>query len=615
MNVIKRIEIKNFRSINHIIIEGDLNDLNVFVGNNDVGKSNILRAINLFFNGQPEIDKPFDFWEDFNKNIQRTSGKGQYIKVVLDIELKYESNKYVRWTRQWDSKGVLKIDDKSVRNSDGSTTEFTPNSRASSWLDNIRFRYVPAIKSAAYFQYLFEELHDLLNETYSHQFQKNTQTLIASIQSITRDISDELNLELSIDNKLALPSDLKKFFGTLDFSLDNPNGQKFRLSGRGDGIKIRHIPIILKFMADKAKLPNRGALHVQTIWGFEEPENNLEMAQAFQVAEYFRKCSDDIQIFLTTHSPAFYSLHSKGKVSCFFVKRDINNHTVAVNTEKDGVDLDKEMGMLSYITPFLEQKNKELLIHQEENTKLRQELSAVPQTAKVVVFTEDSTDDLKLIRNLLLCHNFNLAETQILSYNGKTNFSSALFAAKTLGDKFPKTKYFIFYRDMDCDGEAFKRKYEKRLQSENTKFKLLMPKGYDLESIFVDAKHIQALYPELSEEKIEEIIQAAIDETEGTSIEKITNSVTKDKIAQQREDKLKNTDKKFHPEDINYYKITQEITALYQSDKTRYMYGKKVKSIIEGKIRSITKKKVNIGEPSDAISIPLLKEIHAKVWR
>ncbi|EFN9546682.1 AAA family ATPase, partial [Escherichia coli] len=47
---IRRIEITNFRSIQKIVI--DSARLQIIVGNNDAGKSNILRALNLFFNSQ-----------------------------------------------------------------------------------------------------------------------------------------------------------------------------------------------------------------------------------------------------------------------------------------------------------------------------------------------------------------------------------------------------------------------------------------------------------------------------------------------------------------------------------------------------------------------------------
>ena len=56
-DVIKKIEISNFRSIHHQII--DCKELNIFSGLNDSGKSNILKALNLFFNNETDFQKSF----------------------------------------------------------------------------------------------------------------------------------------------------------------------------------------------------------------------------------------------------------------------------------------------------------------------------------------------------------------------------------------------------------------------------------------------------------------------------------------------------------------------------------------------------------------------------
>jgi predicted ATP-dependent endonuclease of OLD family len=62
-------------------------------------------------------------------------------------------------------------------------------------------------------------------------------------------------------------------------------------------------------MSDQEKrISIPGYVKPDTIWGFEEPENNLEFKYAFEVAEEIKKYSTDIQIFITTHSPAFYAL-------------------------------------------------------------------------------------------------------------------------------------------------------------------------------------------------------------------------------------------------------------------------------------------------------------------
>lgn len=56
---IKRIKIRNFRSIVDLDIKVD--KMNILVGLNDVGKSNVLKALNLFFNGETEPGVGYNF--------------------------------------------------------------------------------------------------------------------------------------------------------------------------------------------------------------------------------------------------------------------------------------------------------------------------------------------------------------------------------------------------------------------------------------------------------------------------------------------------------------------------------------------------------------------------
>ena len=77
MQLIEKVEIKSFRSFGNQkknktqIIE--LKDLNIFSGGNDSGKSNILRALNLFFNQKTNLNNFIDFDKDFldlKRNMQ-----------------------------------------------------------------------------------------------------------------------------------------------------------------------------------------------------------------------------------------------------------------------------------------------------------------------------------------------------------------------------------------------------------------------------------------------------------------------------------------------------------------------------------------------------------------
>ncbi|MBL0098685.1 MAG: AAA family ATPase [Saprospiraceae bacterium] len=74
MDIISKIEIKHFRSFDggkdqpKVRIEG-LKDINVFSGSNDSGKSNVLRALNLFFNNEISPGVKFEKERDFSKIV------------------------------------------------------------------------------------------------------------------------------------------------------------------------------------------------------------------------------------------------------------------------------------------------------------------------------------------------------------------------------------------------------------------------------------------------------------------------------------------------------------------------------------------------------------------
>ncbi len=69
---IKDIEIAYFRSFyKETLIK--CSDLNIIFGKNDIGKSNIIRALNLFFNGKTDDQTDFNFDIDFSDKRRNES--------------------------------------------------------------------------------------------------------------------------------------------------------------------------------------------------------------------------------------------------------------------------------------------------------------------------------------------------------------------------------------------------------------------------------------------------------------------------------------------------------------------------------------------------------------
>ena len=133
-------------------------------------------------------------------------------------------------------------------------------------------------------------------------------------------MSESIREHLGFDSTIKIPNDFRSLFESLDFSTKY-GGFDIPLQHRGDGIQARHIPFVLEFIAQKSKTHH--------IWAYEEPENSLEMSKAFELAEQFQNSfSKDNQIFLTTHSPAFYGF-VESKSSRWFVASESHNNNEA----------------------------------------------------------------------------------------------------------------------------------------------------------------------------------------------------------------------------------------------------------------------------------------------
>lgn len=81
MKIIEKIEIHRFRSISDASIKVD--ELNIFSGMNNSGKSNILRALNLFFNGESSFNQKYNFYTDYNQAFTGHAGGKRETKIIL----------------------------------------------------------------------------------------------------------------------------------------------------------------------------------------------------------------------------------------------------------------------------------------------------------------------------------------------------------------------------------------------------------------------------------------------------------------------------------------------------------------------------------------------------
>ncbi|WP_081649781.1 ATP-dependent nuclease [Fodinicurvata sediminis] len=392
MQLINEVEVSYFRSFYKFRIQ-KLKDLNIIFGKNDSGKSNLVRALNLFFSGSPDYTQPFEFPVDFCEQRLNDAEESDdirkflYVKVTFNTPTSYKKSLgesfYVK--RQWTvSRG------QDFHEEYSSNVHSNKKHIAARFLNNIRFIYIPAIKDNKIFEMLLSEIHETLANT--EQFERAISDFSDSLQGLTNQMFDNLPKDVSSNTKIGAPTRLSQLFQTLDFETisDRENTTKSLTRQRGDGIKVRHIPELLNFISEESS-------YYYHIWGFEEPENSLDFvasqSEALRLLDLAK--GSGVQVLMTTHSPSFYLLDDP-KVAKFYVRKDEQGLSIAIQgKELEKFDVEQAIGEGFYLPAAAraledvartESRAKEA---EAEVAQLKEELSTI---TKPIVLTEGRTD-------------------------------------------------------------------------------------------------------------------------------------------------------------------------------------------------------------------------------
>ncbi len=400
-DLITKIEIISFRSIERITIP--VKKINIFSGSNDIGKSNILKAINLFFNNQTDFLKPLKFEDDYNKisraKAQRSTKMKQLIKIRIYLKpppsyktLSGEKNLFIE--RLFDRDGE--------RFERYSTDDSKKKASIKRIINKVKYVYIPALKGESVLQYLLSLIGEQQLIT-----DGDISSLNSSISNKTKDLKEILgNSGIEIGTNFGLPTLLADFwqklsvntsyeqFEKLDSDIKgsnqksklNPSQYSISLLNRGEGIKSKYIPPLLKWLDknDKTK---------EFIWGIDEPENSLEFGLSDKLARLFFNdyaCSN--QIFLTSHSLAFINPPKDITIqpTVFKVRKDEYGATQWENMQdlfkkQSKYDLYEELGILLAQKEFIEEYRS--VVSEKESLKTKVDSYALP-----ILVVEGKTD-------------------------------------------------------------------------------------------------------------------------------------------------------------------------------------------------------------------------------
>lgn len=381
MKIIDRIEVNYFRSV-YSISANNLGDLNVLIGKNDAGKSNVLKALNLFFNNQLGYDEDIDFLQDVNHLRQNEAREA---KGRLTIWIKVHFNN-VENCKTLPEKFFIKKSWNRYTDDPEISSDVENKQSLTRFQNKIKFHYIPAIKEKDIFSYYLYLLYETLSEREDIEFAGPADALSSAVNSSIIDLTGKIKSALAVNSRVQIPNDLESIFERLEFFTDQ-DGYRIPLSRRSDGLQVRHIPHILSYISQNNKKLN--------IWGYEEPENSLELTNAHYLAREFEdEFSTTNQIFLTSHSPAFYSLSNPGSRH-FLIKKSITTSLGSTHSVTSLEDLkntqiaDTEMGVAQLISD----RSKEIFTQIENLERINTDLSKL---SKPIILTEGKTDTIIL---------------------------------------------------------------------------------------------------------------------------------------------------------------------------------------------------------------------------
>lgn len=460
MKVIESITVRYFRSVYTLTIS-PCNDITVITGRNDVGKSNILKALNLFFCQQTDHLSNFNFTEDYSMlrkaEVKKDTIRGQqFISITVRFlrgeRMQNSLPPSFSVTRRWDMhspdyKETTDVHTRMQRYAKKNNIRYSEKTTAmfySMFLNKIKFIYVPAIKDARVF-------NDMVNWLQQSLFDAKNKTILdapitkanEAVQEIVGELQTDFKTATGIDNFVELPNTLNYAKGLLQINTATEGGI-VPIDKRGDGIRTHYIPKILNYVAE-----NSNDIY---IWGFEEPENSYEYRRCIQVAEEFenRYCKSS-QIFISSHSPAFYNNPSERKVvvNVGYEK----NKTVLL---QDAQHLDEELGYIALYQDFIErvkQLEKENTLKDENITALKQ---SIQQSQTPIVLTEGKTDAslLKLAIKKLNLSEYENWEIKPILREKTVNNDALIKFLNEMRDNMPSQRLVIGMFDRDAKIEV-----------------------------------------------------------------------------------------------------------------------------------------------------------------
>lgn len=317
MKFITEVAVDHFRSIRNQKI-GDLGHFTALAGLNNSGKSNLLRALHVFFNNQTDASMPFNFNRDyFCHDLKTKKAKRVSIAVKFDLPTTFKFRKGLEVAERLLSRSftLKKLWNRNspapyyYLNDSSSQLNQEQQSLVEQFLSLIAFRYIPnRVMPLDIIRNEHKSLRDVLIRRIAQKAKKQ-QDVFRAIEATSTNLIRTLQQSVHTacpdvgSIRLATPASWQDLIFAFGYKLKVKDAEIDDAS-QGSGIQS-----ILMFetlsLIDRDYFQKFGWRQA-AIWAIEEPESSLHSSLEFRISDYLGRLSthstNRLQIFCTTHS-------------------------------------------------------------------------------------------------------------------------------------------------------------------------------------------------------------------------------------------------------------------------------------------------------------------------
>lgn len=449
--VIKNITIIRYRSINKMSIDINHDNMLTICGANNVGKTNFLRAVDLFFS---KGTSKFDPHTDVPYYIAKGSG-GQGYSTKITVKFLYK-NELVSITKLYEYKNkniVLTI------TGIGKGKRKLTESEINTILDKFQFVFLQSsninipeliakivnteildlgLKNKKGQDKALNKLQEFIN--ISEQMVKSIEDSITNmIRTTTYDIPgiDTKNWKINIGfpafEKLA-----DAVSGMTEFTVFDTND--YKLDTKGSGIQKIILFSLIRYMSSKK--------NKIFIWGLDEPEAFLQPSLQKQVMTDLIDISKSDYVFVTTHSNLFVDLNNMEHTYLF-----LSDNKIVEYARKPGIKFYKAETQI----PDLKGYDKVNAIKEHLGIENNDTWELVPETIIV-----EGEEDRKYIS--LLAKKLGVRLPMVLPAGGASKEVVLIqYLFYKLDDKFTPKVLCVF--DNDTAGKEEKQKLDNKIRN------------------------------------------------------------------------------------------------------------------------------------------------------